>query len=599
MPEQVTDLPVSPGTVASGMASPSGSSGVLSELPARPTKLLRTEASAVHSAPGSGAIPGQNGTSMPFHFALPYDYLGRNSHAHHLPLGRADVPEPQWTAEQQPAFEDAAVHEERQVQVGCPSTSCDVPSEFAKLSGKIRRGTVLSGSDTPYPADSEFIAQLVDAAGKRGDKLVAIKRYVYLLIRFSDWLRQRGKAGLQKRLCQDKESLRQDKEALKRDASDFQKGSQGIRLNAALTHLRKIASANYGAPKIRLSGRYEVPDGDKQLIDGTLSASPAYASPLRAFSEWLNSQNKQGLSETGRLHSETLMDDAKAFAGTCMAGSRKAVAALRKLQELKLTGAPFIPGKHLDTSDINEDDRQIVEHFKATLWVSSGGRTYAKGETYASKTSRRLTRFSVWLKKNNKAPMASRLYDKTLDQDFATYINSLSLNVRSQVKTMLSKVRETYPPDVQLPDQGGIAEPTGSSYSSMIPHTPEGGWPQAPEGDWNPDTPEDEVAGPSSSAQPEVSSYDIPFDWEALYQEATEPQHTTEMSQASILSFDEKDTGPGWKPGAQQVPDWLLQHKVRDEQMVRICGINYSVSTKQRDVGGVKQAKLYLNPLYP
>ncbi|MFA0924786.1 hypothetical protein [Xanthomonas fragariae] len=523
------------------MPSPSAPSGVIGELTARPNKRRRTEAFAVHSEPGSGAILGQNGTSMPFaSCAMPYDDLPPNNHVHHPTRGRADAPEPQWTPAHQSAFEDVAVHEELQAPVDWPSTPCDGPSTFAQLSGEIRSGTGQSKFHTPYPADRELIAQFVDIAKKVRAKLDNTKAYAYLLIRFSEWLRQQNKAGLQDRLGQGEDALRED-------ACDFQKGAQRPRLAAALTQLLKVASPTDGTVKIRSYSHHVAADGDtEELIKSAFSDNPAYARALRAFSAWLHTQDKEGFSETHRLQSQTLMDEAKAFAKARMAGSQKSVAALKQLRIFKLTGKTAL-AKRCGTFDVPEADRQLSEKFKSDFLASCRENEYVNPKKFVDNMSFFLMQFSAWLKKKKKEKIASRLHDETLNDDLRLYSNEKSADYKNKTIGMLNHLRKIFPPNMQLPDLRSIgesAEPSYSSYSSMFPLTPEGGWPQAAEGDWIPDMPEEDVMGPASSAQPEASSYNISFDWEAPYQEATEPQHTTAMSQASILSFDQKDTGP-------------------------------------------------------
>ncbi|WP_234410112.1 hypothetical protein [Xanthomonas fragariae] len=593
VPEQATGQVASLGAGPSGMPSSSTPSGVLSELAARPNKRRRTQACAVRSAPGSGAHPAPNVTSTPTpSSALHYDGPTPNSRAHHPQLWRAVAPESQGTTEQQPALADAAVahaavHVKRPAPVNRPALH-GRPSTFAELSDAIRRGTGSPNAETPHPADLELIAQFVDGANKGDAKFGTTIQYAYLLIRFSDWLRQEKKGGLQR--------VFNDKDKLRSDALTFMKVNKNYSLLSALNHMHDAKSAPHGVVNIRGYRNHKAPDGDAQFIKRAHSVlQDDYASSLRALSAWLHAEGKEGLCETGRLHSQNLMDDAKEFLNTCMAGSAKSVRALRKLRDFCNPGTTDLV-QRINRRGIYEVDHQFKEKYKNDLWESSGGKRYADGGTYASAMSSRLGRFTAWLKENKKQPMAWRLHDPTLDRDLDLWTQHRKPKYVSSMKSMLMQVRKMYPPDVQLPDLGGIAEPTGSSYSSMIPRTPEGGWPQAPEGDWNPDMFEDEVTGPSSSAQPEASSYNIPFDWEALYQATTEPQHITEMSQASTLSFDEKDTGPNWKPGTQQVPQWLLQHDVRDNQMVRICGIAYRVFTKQVEADGVNQAKLWLNP---
>ena len=153
VPEQATGRPASPGGATAGMPSSSAPSGVLGELPARPNKRRRTEASAARSVPGSGALVAPNGTSIPFPFALHHDHLPPNSHVPQL--RRADAPGPQGTTAQQPASEDVAVQEERRAPVDCPSTSGDRRSRFAQLRDTIRSARGPSSFNALYTSRPE------------------------------------------------------------------------------------------------------------------------------------------------------------------------------------------------------------------------------------------------------------------------------------------------------------------------------------------------------------------------------------------------------------------------------------------------------------
>ncbi|UKR51663.1 hypothetical protein K4A87_12745 [Xanthomonas fragariae] len=597
-PEQATVRPAGAGTVASGISSSSAPSGVLGELAARPTKRLRTEASAVRSTPASGAPPAPNGTSIRFPFALDCDDLPPNSH---LQLWPADAPELQGATAQQPAFENAAVHEEPRAAANRPSTLPGGSTTFAELSGDIRDGTVLSGSKTPYPTDTALIARFVDGAQKGKSNFNTIRIYSHALIRFSDWLRQQNKGSVEERLFKDKEALEQD-------ASNFQQGNKRNLVTSALKHLRTMAVATDGTVQARGYHRHDAPDEDTQFINAALSAKPNEASALRAFSAWLHAQGKKGLCETDRLYSQTLMDDAQAFVKTRMAGSSRSVSALKHLRALYRAGAADILARS-KRRNIHEVDHQLSEQFKAAFSASGLDNKYADGRSYGRMLSERLMRFIVWLKKNQKGPMASRLHDQTLDDDLKLFTYGQTPNYHNCMKHMLTQVRTMLPPDEQLPDLGSRAEPAEPSYSYMFPLTPEGGWPQAAEGVWIPDTPEQEVTGPawpaqldasspplefdwggvlhqedvllqrhqnlsqthpsnwdlddfsdqfmghSLSAQPGASISNIPFDWQAMHPAATEPHHSTAMPQASILTFDENHTGLDWNDGERRVPE--------------------------------------------
>ncbi|WAT14086.1 hypothetical protein [Xanthomonas fragariae] len=608
-PEQATVRPAGAGNVASGVSSSSAPSGVLNELATRPTKRHRAEASAVRSTPASGAPLAPNGTSIRFPFALECDDLPPNSHFHHLRLWPADAPELQGATAQQRVFEDAAVHEAPRAAANRPSTLPRGPAPFAKLSGEIRDGTVLSGSNTPYEDDRALIARFVDGAEKGDSNFTTTRIYSHALIRFSDWLRQQNKGSVEERLFKDKEALEQD-------ASNFQQGNKRNLVTSALNYLRTMAVATDGTVKVGGYPRHQVPDEDTQFINAALSAKHREASALRAFSAWLHAQGKKGLCETGRLHSQSLMDDANAFVNTRMANSSRSVSALKHLQSFYPPGATDIVARRT-RRNIHEVDHQLSEQFKAAFSASGLDNQYADGRSYGSKISERLIQFSVWLKENQKGPMASRLHDQTLDDDLKIFTYGRTPNYHNCMKHMLTQVRQMRPSNEQLPDLGSRAESAEPSYSYMFPLTPEGGWPQAAEGVWIPDTPEQEVTGPAWPAQPEASSSPFEFDWEgalhqtdvllqghqnlshlsqthpsnwdldnfsdqfmgseqfmghslsaqpgasissfafdpdALQPEAIERQHSTAMPPASIPTFDQNDTGLDWNDGEQRVP---------------------------------------------
>ncbi len=561
VPEQATGRSASPGGAPAGMPSSSAPSGVLGELPARPNKRRRTEASAARSVPGPSALLAPNGTSIPFPFALHYDDPHPNSHVPQL--RRADAPGPQGTTAQQPASEDVAVHEERPAPVDCPSTSGDRRSRFAKLRDTIRSARGPSSFNALYPADQELIEQFITRLEEAQSTFNTARSYIYVLIRFSNWLREQKKAALPDRLLKDKDGL-------KLDVLSFQENMKRNHLDAAMNHLSIMASDKDGTVKIRDYSRHEAPGGDEEFIANAFSAHPnyanTYATTLRAFSEWLHAQDKKGLCETGRLHSQTLMDDARAFARTRMASSEKSVRALQKLRKLYLTGETDFVKRH-SVGKIPEADRRLRERYKKALWENSGGKTYDSGQSYADKMSSRMIRFSVWLDENAKATMASRLHDPTLDDDLALYIDAGKSKNAGSMQGMLKRMREMLPLNVQSPELGSRAEPSGPSYLSMVEPTRSGGRPQAPYR-WDLNMPAEELAGPSGSApepqtpqrswdlnmppaevrevswsaQSEPSSSTLAFNRDALHPEATRPQRTTAMSQASLPTSNEDDT---------------------------------------------------------
>ncbi|MFC3276483.1 hypothetical protein ACFOHQ_01195 [Xanthomonas fragariae] len=109
------------------------------------------------------------------------------------------------------------------------------PSTFAELSDAIRRGTGSPNAETPHPADLELIAQFVDGANKGDAKFGTTIQYAYLLIRFSDWLRQEKKGGLQR--------VFNDKDKLRSDALTFMKVNKNYSLLSALNHMHDAKSA--------------------------------------------------------------------------------------------------------------------------------------------------------------------------------------------------------------------------------------------------------------------------------------------------------------------------------------------------------------------
>ncbi|MFA0925027.1 hypothetical protein [Xanthomonas fragariae] len=506
MPEQTTGRPGSPDAVVSGTSS---SFGVLSELAARPTKRSRTDASAVGSAPGLGAHPARNGTSMPFSSsAQAYDNLRLNSHVNDPQLWRADTAE---TIEQPSAFEDAAVHEEPRAPVDSSSTSCGTPSAlFAQLKDTVQSGAGGAGFEIPYPADEKLIGRFKEGALEGGSQRVTVEKYANILTRFSDWLRKQHKGGLQDRLFT-------DKEALEHDASKFQEWIKRKSLPTILNYLRTVESTTHGTVTFRKFCRYKCTEGDEKLINDTLFAIPRYATALRAFSVWLHAEGKKGLSEPGRLHSQSLMDDAQAFAGTNVGISQISVAALHKLQTFKTTGAVAIKRNRSKIS-IPEIDRKLSEKFKNILVASGCENKYHVGAPYADRLVSALTHFSAWLKEEKKEAIALRLHDPTLYEDLNLYAVGKSNKQSNYLQRMLKKARKMCIPDVQLPDLGSRAEPSGSSYSPLLPPTASGSLPQRPESRWNLETLEEELMRPSFSPQLEASSSTFPFESTAVHQ---------------------------------------------------------------------------------
>ncbi|MFC7576269.1 hypothetical protein [Xanthomonas fragariae] len=614
VPEQATGRPASPGAAPAGMASSSAPFGVLGELTARPNKRRRTEVSAARSAPGLGAHPARNRTSIPSpSSALPDDSPPPSRPLHHSPLWRADAPESQEATAQQPAFEDAAIHEERPAPVDCSSTF------GRKRKVPIPRGTGSSDADLSYSADKELIAGFLDGAEKGGSNVNTAKKYSFLLISFSAWLKQQKKGGLKDRLSQDE---------LTRDAEEFQRQTGRTNVTVALTHLRSVES--HGTVTISTLPRHLTPAGDAQLINDASSAiSRRYLTELRAFSEWLHAAHKEGLCAPGRLDSQSLEGDANTF---LIEKERLSVytvfLALRKLRafcrgerpavqsnvrsnkreisdvdrqlkeqyqyalsiafsasgpEKKYANGETYSGKmagsmhtfsawlkakkkasmatRLHAPTLDEDfnlfkdakyprdtraignmltqvremypsdvqspdqankrqahdlDRQLSEQFKAALLAPGRETTSIKREKYADMLSAHVRHFSAWLHNNDKAPMASRLHEPMLDDDLNLYIRGKTLGYKSVLRHMLMQVRQVCPSNVQLPDLGSTAEPSGSACSSLLPSTLPSGLPQAPENVLTPDTPAERVAEPSLPAQPEASSPISEFDWDAL-----------------------------------------------------------------------------------
>ncbi|MBL9196136.1 hypothetical protein VB151_13605 [Xanthomonas fragariae] len=452
-PEQAAGQPAGAGTIASGMSSPSAPSGVLSELAARPNKRRRTEASAVRSAPGSGAHPAPNVTSTPApSSALHYDGLPPNSYVQHSPLWRTDAPELQGATEQQLASEDAAVHKEHRAPDNRPSTS------GRKRKVPIPLGTGSSDSDLPYPDDTPLIKRFLNGAKGEG-KAETVRIYARLFEVFSAWLKQQSKGGLQDRLFKDELML---------DAEKFQEETGRTHLIAAMTHLRAVESN--GTVTISAQSQHVIPEGDKNLINNARSAIPSRClTELRAFSAWLHSNDKGALCETGRLQSPSLQDDINNFlTSTNRVNSSVVYTALRNLdifcvsktpallKQPVLRGTPAVRSK-FNTSEIHEVDRQLCEQFKNVLSdsLSASGpeKRYTNGQTYSSRMSSFMRSFSAWLKANQKAPMAKRLQDPTLDEDLKLFTDSDRRGDAMKLISMLAQVRDLFAPNAQSPEQ--------------------------------------------------------------------------------------------------------------------------------------------------
>ncbi|MFA0925261.1 hypothetical protein ACDH50_20210, partial [Xanthomonas fragariae] len=84
------------------------------------------------------------------------------------------------------------------------------------------------------------------------------------------------------------------------------------------------------------------------------------------------------------------------------------MSALKHLRALYRAGAADISARS-KRRNIHEVDHQLSEQFKAAFSASGLDNKYADGRSYGRMLSERLMRFIVWLKKNQKGPMASRL----------------------------------------------------------------------------------------------------------------------------------------------------------------------------------------------
>ncbi|GKS98308.1 hypothetical protein AVKW3434_02990 [Acidovorax sp. SUPP3434] len=458
------------------------------------------------------------------------DDVFHDMRAHNVHVRRADSPAPQWITEHQTVPESATLHDQRQAPDDRPSTSAGRRGVLAQVGGAIRRATG-SGSRAPYPADKEMIELFVSGAEIGGSNFRSARTYAALLIRFSAWLRQHGKSGLRDRLFD---------EELTREVLQFQQKIKHTDVAAALEHLRAAESNRHGV--VRIPGYHVIPDTDEWLISKAFPDTHRYRSELRAFSEWLHEEGREGLCDADRLHSETLMNEAQAYASTHME-SPNLVAALKQLRIFDLTGMTAIRDKR-DNRGIPEADRLLSEEFKNALLAAGGGRTYANGQTYADSVSARVRQFSAWLQEKGKGSLASRLHDPAVDVDLDLWTHGKNPAYGRTMRSMLKQVRATFPPNAPLPFLGAGTEPSDSSYSSMFPATPPGGWPEASQGSWNPDTP---AASSYSSMFPPTP----PGGWPEAPQSSWNPDTPGASSYSSM--FPPTPSG-GWPQASQG--DW-------------------------------------------
>ncbi|GKS97432.1 hypothetical protein [Acidovorax sp. SUPP2825] len=506
-------------------------------------------------------------------------------------IRRADSPAAQWITEQQTVPESATVHDQRQEPDDRPSTSAARRGVLAQIGGAIRRATG-PGSRTPYPADKEMIDLFVPGAEIGGSNSRSARTYAALLIRFSAWLRQQGKPGLRDRLFD---------EELTREVLQFQQKIKHTDVAAALEHLRATESSGHGV--VQIPGYHVISDADEWLISEAFPDTPRYRSELRAFSEWLHKEGREGLCDADTLHSETLMNDAQAYASTHM-HSNNLVAALKQLRLFDIAGMTAIRDKR-DTRGIPEADRQLSENFKDALLAAG------RGKTYAANVSGRVRQFSAWRQEKGKGSLASCLHDPMVDVDLDLWTHGKNPAYGRTMRSMLKQVRATFPPNVPLQFLGAGAEPSYSSYSHMLPATPAGGWPQAPQGYWNPDTPAEEVTQPTLSVQPEASNSTFgdlesldswphhggrEFDWGTTQQEVRGPGRNAAGAESAMPTFGEDDTGCNWAHGAQIAPEWLVNRGVYDQQIVRIRDVEYRVVAMPGISNAWGQPQLFLYP---
>lgn len=348
-----------------------------------------------------------------------------------------------------------------------------------------------AGRPPPYPSDESLIKRFIDGADCGGSNLRTTRTYASLLRMCSAWLRQQGKSGLQDRLFSDE---------LTSDVLKFQKDIKRTDVVTVLEHLRAVESSTYGV--VTIPQFHVIPDLDAWLVNEAFPEGSRYLTELRAFSAWLNTEGKEGLCDPDRLHSDTLMNEALGFASNCSRSNTILVAGLRQLRIYDLTGATAVRDRR-NTHQIPEVDRQLYETFKAALsGTAAGKKTYANGRGYAGIVSTRLRQFSAWLQKEGKGPLAQRLHDPVLDVDLDLWTHGKNPSYARSMRSMLKQARALISPSTLPPYPGSGVEPSKSSYSSMLPPTPAGGWPQNSQGEWNPDTPAGSAYSSYSSMLP-------------------------------------------------------------------------------------------------
>ncbi|MCS4509724.1 hypothetical protein [Xylophilus ampelinus] len=476
----------------------------------------------------------------------------------------------------------------------------------------------------PYPEDAGIIERFSANAHASGSNKNTILIYSKNLTRFSAWLRKNDMPGINGRLFD---------EELTNDLREFTRRTEKWRFTTSLLcHLRQSeTSGMVKIPNIEQK-HLQIPNEDNWLLCEAFpkndQTSKNYKILLKQFSTWLQEKGEPGLCEKDNLHSDRLTAQARTYIQE-VPNRECLISALKHLRRYDCGENPVYATKR-DTRAIPADDRLFSEKYEVWLREQGYGGKPCRRDSAASRASS-FRSFSAWLQHESpsSASLASRIQsgDRSLEVDLDLYTHSMTAGFARTMKVVLRRARQMVADShadsanylcsftglgqmglhLSRPESRGAAEPSasvnrypatpaGSSYSSMFPPTPRGGWPDAPQGSWS------ELPEVSSSTFGDLESLDSGHPdggresyWDALNQEATGPWHMA-SSRASVPTFDEGDTGSGWQHGAQPAPPWLVQRGVHDQQIVRIRDLEYRVVANPGTSNAWGESQLFLYP---
>jgi len=333
-----------------------------------------------------------------------------------------------------------------------PLSIIDQPSPSSYLA--LQPGQVGRSAELLYSEDVPLILGLKEALLRGGAAESTARSNVDYLLSFGRWLFANDKPPIADRL---------DHETLDKDVEEFITKRDATNVRTALAHLRTSQVAGGVAPVAGRADLNPYPE-DAALIKqykeqaataGTSKTAKTYASLITDFGHYLRENNKQSIASRlgdGTLddEDESLNEDINLYRDS--GGHRAIGAALEHLR----TGA-----RKLGPSSLHAEDAELISALEDAL-------IKANFEKITAQTiGRILRRFSRWLVANEKPAIASRLYDRSLEQDAATF----DKGPKRRALAALDHLRAAQSPDGIAPNASRaktVATPFHSEDAQLI-----------------------------------------------------------------------------------------------------------------------------------